>query len=280
MKLRSAYVTRRGLLSAGGLGLAGLWVGAPAVHAVPTVRQFVERALSVQGFPYGYGQAGPDRFDAAGLVHWALKQTGLEFPRGSREQITHCDSLTVDKAITTYGAVLYQFGHVGISLGDGRSVEARGAEGVGIFNAYSVSWTAGGRVSKLNYAPTQVAAAKGGDDGRIPESGRWGTATTRRLQEVLGVPADGLVISQNAHWQLQNPGLTSGWEWISENIASGAPVIREMQKRLSTTPDGLIGPDTIKAMQTHFQTAFVDGVLSEKSLVITALQKSLNAGHF
>ena len=54
--------------------------------------------------------------------------------------------------MNTRGALLYKPGHIGISLGDGRSVEARNpTDGVGIFRAADIAWTQGGLVPGLRY---------------------------------------------------------------------------------------------------------------------------------
>ena len=109
--------------------------------------------------------------------------------------------------------------------------------------------------------------------------GYWGSATTQKLQETLGLTADGLVPGQPESWKKQNPGLTTGWQWVSDSQAMGADVISKLQAKVGAAADGLIGPGTITAIQAHFGTT-QDGVLSEQSSSIMALQKALNEGKF
>ena len=59
----------------------------------------------------------------------------------------------------------------------------------------------------------------------------------------------------------------------------GADVISKLQAKVGAAADGLIGPGTITAIQAHFGTT-QDGVLSEQSSSIMALQKALNEGKF
>lgn len=122
-----------------------------------------------------------------------------------------------------------------------------------------------------------------GDPGTLPSSlqvdGWWGASTTKLLQSVLGTPVDGVVSGQSKTWQAKNPGLVSGWEWVPEASATGSEVIRAVQQKVGAEVDGLIGPNTIKAIQKHFGTT-QDGCFSEQSSCIMALQKKLNSGTF
>lgn len=105
--------------------------------------------------------------------------------------------------------------------------------------------------------------------------GYWGADTTRALQKVLGTPVDGLVSSQSAAWRAQNPGLTTGWEWVTR--PAGSQVIAALQKRVGVAADGLIGPATIKAIQRHLGTP-ADGCFSAQSKAVAALQQRLQKG--
>ena len=135
-------------------------------------------------------------------------------------------------------------------------------------------------------APEPVPGGGGnvpGDPGTPPSSlqvdGWWGASTTKLLQSVLGTPVDGVVSGQSKTWQAKNPGLVSGWEWVPEASATGSEVIRAVQQKVGAEVDGLIGPNTIKAIQKHFGTT-QDGCFSEQSSCIMALQKKLNSGTF
>ena len=120
-----------------------------------------------------------------------------------------------------------------------------------------------------------LAASSSTAPAALSVDGWWGQATTRRLQQVLGTPVDGVVSSQSAAWRSQNPGLTTGWEWVSDPV--GSQLIQALQRKLSVEADGLIGPGTIRALQARMGTP-QDGVLSEQSQCITALQQRLQKG--
>lgn len=117
--------------------------------------------------------------------------------------------------------------------------------------------------------------------GGIECDGLWGSATTRRLQEVLGTPADGIVSSQWAPNASAFPGCTTGWEW---GDGDGSTMVKEMQRRMGLSADGLMGPDTANALIKRFQAQsgadVFDGRLDCPSITIKAMQAALNDGRF
>lgn len=119
---------------------------------------FVNAAVSASGAAYVFGAEAsssdptPRALDCSELVQWALGRIGISFVDGSSAQYEACTKISVADAIATRGALLHKEGHIGISMGDGRSVEARNpTDGVGIFNARDIAWTGGGLVPGLNY---------------------------------------------------------------------------------------------------------------------------------
>ena len=117
-----------------------------------------------------------------------------------------------------------------------------------------------------------------GEPGGLIVDGFWGSSTTRRLQQELGTPVDGVVSSQSVAWRDVNPGLTTGWRWVSD--AQGSRVIAALQRKIgmaSGDRDGKIGPQTIRALQRYLGTR-VDGVISRDSSAVMALQRRLNQG--
>jgi len=120
------------------------------------------------------------------------------------------------------------------------------------------------------------------DDGKpvapvaLKVDGRWGSATTKRLQQVLGTPVDGVVSSQPMVWRDSNPGLTTGWDWVASG-AQGSRVISELQERLNVQRDGKFGENSIRAFQRRMGTT-VDGELWDESPAIEELQRRLNKG--
>ena len=140
----------------------------------------------------------------------------------------------------------------------------------------------------LAFGSTLVTATSA---NALTDDGYWGSETTVELQKRLnsiaavnsavegGLSLDGQIDSQPASQSSANPGLTSGWQWVSDDAASGSDTIKDLQQFLKVeigARDGLIGPSTISALQTWLgQTA--DGVLDGPSPTIEALQNYLNS---
>ncbi len=106
--------------------------------------------------------------------------------------------------------------------------------------------------------------------------GLWGTATTKRLQQIFGVPQDGIISNQYASEKTRNPGLAgqSGWDWKTKPIG-GSLLIRTIQQKVGVTQDGWIGKNTITAMQKWLGTT-QDGIISKPSQMVKALQAWCN----
>jgi cell wall-associated NlpC family hydrolase len=137
---------------------------------------FLEAALAQNGDRYIFGtetklgDADPEAFDCSELVQWSAHQAGVDIPDGSWYQYLYLHKLgatmSVEEAARTPGALLFNFGeepinghprpdraHVAISLGDGRTIEARNpTKGVG-------SWEVGKRFNYAAYIPGLAGAA-------------------------------------------------------------------------------------------------------------------------
>src|SRR5262249_8431785 len=120
---------------------------------------FVTDALHQIGKRYQYGASAaasdpsPAAFHCSDLVPSAADRQRLQLPRTAGQQYVAAkqggELVPVDQALRTPGALLFSFSsepqpggaepahaHVAISLGDGRTIEARGRKyGVGVFSA-------------------------------------------------------------------------------------------------------------------------------------------------
>lgn len=146
-----------------GYGTAPAGVGGAAVPSEGSgdggrLHEFLSSALAQKGDQYIYGAVAglndpdPKAFDCSMLVEWSAHQAGVDLPRNAWQQYRYLHQhgmvIPVDQAIHTPGALLFSFDtdpnggdapghqHVAISLGDGKTIEARGrAYGVGSFDA-------------------------------------------------------------------------------------------------------------------------------------------------
>lgn len=114
---------------------------------------FAAIALAQAGDTYIYAAEAavtnpdPNAFDCSELVQWAAGRVGVPFVDGSSAQIAACKPITVAQAIATRGALLWHQGHIAISLGNGKTIEAAN-ERVGV-----VSSPAAGRFAKGGLIP-------------------------------------------------------------------------------------------------------------------------------
>ncbi|MFI7545692.1 peptidoglycan-binding protein [Actinoplanes sp. NPDC049599] len=198
--------------------------------------QFAKIALTQQGDPYVFGSEAefddpnPDSFDCSELVEWAAARCGVTFVDGAQNQRDACrraDKLiSVERARKTRGALLFRIDegpsndHVAISLGNGRTIEARGRKyGVNKFPADKRGWTHGGLVPGLHADKHHTLL----ELGCLGEEVRW---VQRRLQ-MHGIdpgPADGAYGRRTA------------------------AAVRAFQKAHRLEVDGVVGPLTRKAL--------------------------------
>jgi hypothetical protein len=114
--------------------------------------------------------------------------------------------------------------------------------------------------------------------------GRWGSATTRRAQDLIGTTIDGIVSSQSRTWNRDNPGLTSGWQWVAPDVARGSRFIARHQDLLQRRGrylgkiDGLAGPKYFRGLQADLRMDTRDGEISDPSRTVRKFQQRLNEG--
>jgi cell wall-associated NlpC family hydrolase len=200
-------------LAAGGGGTGGVGTGGPLDNGFGTGQaggtstagdQFVRDALAQAGDRYVFGaeaapdDANPTVFDCSELTQWAAHRAGVDLPDGSWLQYQTLakegGSVSVEQALKTKGALLFYFSepptgagrpsraHVAISLGDGRTIEARSTkDGVGIFNADTV---------RFNYAAVIPQFAGAGGAGDLPDVPLPTTPTTPTFPTSPGPAVD------------------------------------------------------------------------------------------
>ena len=144
-----------------------------------TAEQFVQKCMAEIGDRYDYGaevQPGTPpslttEWDCSELVEVKLREVGIASPDGSKAQEEWCRQngtiCALEEALRTRGALLFMEGHVGVSLGNGETVEATGSKGVARLSATYNQWTHGGLVPGLNYqSGSYVPSGPGRDEGK------------------------------------------------------------------------------------------------------------------
>lgn len=191
-------------VTAGGTG-GGAAFDRPSSGA--TADAFVQAALAQTGDRYQFGAPStlgdrdPDVFDCSELTRWAARQAGVDLPDGTWAQYLELKSqgaqISVDEALRTRGALLFSFSseptpgggrpsraHVAISLGDGRTIEARGSSyGVGTFSGE-------GRFNYAAVIPGLGASTAGGDLGAASGLGALEAVTDPAVDAAVGPAVD------------------------------------------------------------------------------------------
>lgn len=116
-----------------------------------TTGQFVRRLVKHKGQEYEWGGTTKKTgFDCSGLIYRTMLNAGFKnFPRTSGEIYNHSRKISVKEAINTRGAILWHEGHIAVSLGNGKTIEAMGeAYGVVIGDARG-RFTGGGLLPEI-----------------------------------------------------------------------------------------------------------------------------------
>ena len=214
---------------------------------------FVEAALAQKGDTYVYGaevdldDMNPTTFDCSELTQWAADQAGVTIPDGAMYQYLDLKSqgelMPVDEALHTKGALLFYFSteptadggrpseaHVAISLGDGRTIEAKGS-------SYGVNeFPAEGRFNYAGVIPEMAGAA---------DPGSMSLASYDQID--AGAPPDGSLDSDA-------DGLSDAFEKLSG------------LNPLNADSDGDGGSDSFELLQAHTDPLAVDGAARAAAL--------------
>lgn len=206
-------------------------------------------ALGLQGATYVFGaearpRTKPGKVDCSEAVEFACDSAGVspKMPDGSWNQRDHCRRhgllVPIPQAIRTRGALLFmgtpRTHHVVFSLGDGRTMEARGrAYGVGVFTTAGRPWESGGLIPGCLY---------GRPGGLQPGAKPRGLPTIRPLLK-SGMKGEDVRFVQ-----------------YCLRLVSGKP----------SSIDGAFGPDTRRAV-VDLQKMFGlerDGVVGRKTMAV------------
>lgn len=177
------------------------------------------------------------------------------------------------KLMDTYGIRAdHVIRHNDVSLKTCPSYYTKNAAAWKELHSYIATKTASSAPEKKQTTPTTTKKQELNIDGW------WGKATTKKLQQVLGVTVDGYIKGQDSSdFKKVNAGGLQTDTW--KTGSGGSATVKAMQKKLGVTADGYFGPNTCKALQKRMGTT-VDGKISGPSLCVKALQKKLNSGKF
>lgn len=89
--------------------------------------------------------------------------------------------------------------------------------------------------------------------GKVAIDHRWGPATTRASQKVLGTYIDGIVSKQSKRARKYLPNVsTASWKFVN-NPGRGSNMIRALQRLVDSSVDGKCGPETVADLQVFLK---------------------------
>lgn len=101
--------------------------------------------------------------------------------------------------------------------------------------------------------------------GKVAIDYKWGPATTRASQKVLGTYIDGIVSKQSKRARKYLPNVsTASWKFVN-NPGKGSNMVRALQRLVGASIDGKCGPATVAALQRFLKSkGYYSGSIDSK----------------
>ena len=117
-----------------------------------------------------------------------------------------CSDVSTDFSNIQVGEVVWLTGHIGVYIGNGLAVECSPAwknnvqitavKNIGTKSGYNArTWTKHGKLPYVTYEKVSAPVVKEETTPKLVVDGVWGSATTRRLQQIFGTPVDGVYLT-------------------------------------------------------------------------------------
>lgn len=116
--------------------------------------------------------------------------------------------------------------------------------------------------------------------GKVAVDTKWGPATTRASQKVLGTYIDGIVSKQSKRARKFLPNVsTASWKFVN-NPGRGSNMVRALQRLVGASVDGKCGPGTVSALQKFLKSkGYYSGAIDSKMGpgTVSGWQKYINS---
>lgn len=168
------------------------------------------------GHPGAGKNAHPSGMDCSGVVNWAMARNGQSPSNNTAATwASSVKKMSIADAKKTKGALVFLGGpgtahHVGISMGDGTTAEARTQGEVGTYpfsGKGSNAWTYAGTIPSLDYTGAKLSGT-GGTPGKFSKGNEGGTGTG---DASTGGSLDGSI----------GQSLYNVWQWVGNNSFGG-----------------------------------------------------------
>ncbi len=124
----------------------------------PILRAIIQLALEQVGKDYVWGATGPNSFDCSGLIVFVFRQYGKSFPHSAAGQYN--STARIDPGQIKPGDLVFKrntgdrvgITHVGLYIGNGKVVEARGKKYGVVITDYNKNWIGSGHFAGVGRA--------------------------------------------------------------------------------------------------------------------------------
>lgn len=203
---------------------------------------------------YGKQWIGHYVTDCSGLIYEPCRKRGVSMPHGSNTMyLDYCKSkgklisgkrqdgkpLLPGTAMFTYNTKTKKYGHVGLYIGDGLCIEAKGAQ-YGVVTSKPERWGYWGELKGIEYDGESESPEKQENPEKPAESAH---PTLRR-----GSKGEYVTLLQT---QLNNRGYDLGHFGVDGDYGRATEAaVKQFQKDWGLKEDGITGPETWKFLQS------------------------------
>lgn len=217
------------------------------------------------GWSYVYGGSTPGAVDCSGLIY--------SYAGGHRTGDAQLYNSSYTGSVSggvprIHGLGLWKPGHVGVYVGDGMAVDARGSQyGVCYESVYTHGWTTYFKVPGVSYPKNGWVKFNGSK--YYYENGQYLANTTRTIDGVsYTFASSGKCTSNGASSESSSSSSSTSTNSSTLKLGSQGEAVEKLQKRLQElgyyngTVDGDFGPATEEAFKLFQKTAglYVDGL--------------------
>lgn len=196
-----------------------------------TTGDFARKMLAREGSEYEWGGTRKSTgYDCSGIIQRIMSNNGFtNFPRVSGDIYAHSKEISVEKAIKTRGAILWTEGHIAVSLGNGKTIEARGEDyGVVIADAHG-RFTGGGLLPELQLGKAKLEAGRSKVKGKRIFNNQGGGLNKVTSSLVSAPMVFGSIVGEVYEPKVKRPGRpsTSGPQGLGFVPAKYRSVIKQ-----------------------------------------------------
>lgn len=185
-----------------------------------------------------------------GSAKWNRKVISIELANCSGAPDWKVSDKVIERCIELVADIAYRNGWTSVDWGYGtlatsdiiahKWVASTACPGPYMMNTNKLKYIANEADKKLKAKRANKSTSK----ITLTVDGKWGTNTSKRFQQYLGVTQDG-IFGTNSTKAMQR------WLGVTADGIMGTKTIKALQKKVGATVDGVCGINTVKALQRY-----------------------------